>query len=546
MAESKLEIVIAARYEAAEAFQRAGGELAQFRRDAAKNDFDLASDSRDHAAKMRADIERRANAAESGAGTAIGDARMQILRHEALLGDEGAKNTLNRLRLESQQASERERLVAITKNALVTDQSRLLAAQELVKLDAVHAKQIQAMEAARNAVPTGGAAAHGTGGVLFKKQRKQAKTFIKNVKFLMGGAELGMFDALGHHLAHAVDLAGELADKFHEGKITGLEMVHDLAAGLPVMGGFVSLGESIRGYFDGSAEALKKINEEAKKAGEEAKRQDSINSAITSLVAGKKAAERASELAGLDAFGRQRKEMEYKLADDLAKIEEQRKSLVKNKVAPASASQKSAAQESVDRIIGEATDAAYNEFSDKRDAMIKTRAEERADASAKEQAAISKSMEEEQARGEERTSKLDAEIKVKELESQGKHLDAKLEQIRAHYAKAIGEARTFDEEEQLIKLRGLDEQEAKKADQIKKQGSREGINTIGELTSSFMGLADLYKGGADPQIEIAANTKRAADKADAAENVRNKTLQAIIDLATAYGSVSSAGRELVL
>lgn len=117
---------------------------------------------------------------------------------------------------------------------------------------------------------------------------------------------------------------------------------------------------------------------------------------------------------------------------------------------------------------------------------------------------------------------LDAEIRQKSLEAQGKTLDAELDRIREHYRRRIEEAETGAERERLIKLRALDEEEAKRRDleRLKSAATktdspaaaaavagRSGIGAV-SVGGSFLGLQARFAGGQDPASDTAKNTKK--------------------------------------
>ena len=119
---------------------------------------------------------------------------------------------------------------------------------------------------------------------------------------------------------------------------------------------------------------------------------------------------------------------------------------------------------------------------------------------------------------------LDSEIRQKSLEAQGKTLDAELERIREHYRRRIDEAETAAERERLIRLRALDEEEAKRReiDRTAKAESpaspaaaaavaaRGGVGAV-QVGGRFLGLAARFAGGQDPASDTAKSAKEMAE-----------------------------------
>lgn len=123
--------------------QEARTELDRFRDDLQKTANQIRKDMDIRSGSLQQNIEQRAAQAQEKASVDLATIRTQMLERQAELGDEEARRLRERLSLESRQAIERERLVAITKNNLVTEDQQKLAKTELIRLEQIHTREAQ-------------------------------------------------------------------------------------------------------------------------------------------------------------------------------------------------------------------------------------------------------------------------------------------------------------------------------------------------------------------------------------------------------------------
>lgn len=117
-----------------------------------------------------------------------------------------------------------------------------------------------------------------------------------------------------------------------------------------------------------------------------------------------------------------------------------------------------------------------------------------------------------------------SEIRARALDAEGKHLDAELERIRAHYAQRIAAAETGTEKELLAKLQAADEAAA--ADRTRTTSG--GVIRLQAIQSATLGrelsgLRERLESSGDPSIPIYERIARASEG----------TEKKIADLATA-------------
>lgn len=253
-------------------------------------------------------------------------------------------------------------------------------------------------------------------------------------------------------------------------------------ADLPIVGRPAQSVADFLESISGASDEYAKMTEQAREFGALLKAQRSAQSEI------EKIAREASD-AALDAASRERAVLERDHAAKIRRLHELAK------LTPGLAEQAAAAVEALNRAHL------------KRMLDMQEEAEERKQEEAERQR---KTLEE-----------LDSEIRQKSLEAQGRTLDAELERIREHYRRRIEEAETAAERERLIRLRALDEEEAKRRDLERQRSSapspasdaaavasRGGVAAV-SVGGSFLGLQARFAGGQDPASDTAKNTRRA-------------------------------------
>lgn len=126
-----------------------------------------------------------------------------------------------------------------------------------------------------------------------------------------------------------------------------------------------------------------------------------------------------------------------------------------------------------------------------------------------------------------------SELRARGLEADGKHLDAKLERIRQHYAERIAEAKTAAEREALAKLQAAEEAEAKGKDETSKPAAI-AVSEIGKqviqsalLGRELSGLRDRFESD-NPDRNLYLRTAVAAE---ATARAGEATAKAVVALA---------------
>lgn len=104
---------------------------------------------------------------------------------------------------------------------------------------------------------------------------------------------------------------------------------------------------------------------------------------------------------------------------------------------------------------------------------------------------------------------LDDQIRAKELESMGRHLDAQLLMLRRSYDERIAATESVEEKERLIRLRGLDEAALLAGNQAGPIRRASATVEAVEVSNRFRGLAATARSNEEP----AAKLQRTADAA---------------------------------
>jgi hypothetical protein len=84
------------------------------------------------------------------------------------------------------------------------------------------------------------------------------------VETLKGAGALAGLTLIGQGLAEATAKAGEMVEKFREGKEDASGVAVAIGESIPILGGWVTAGQNIRELFTGEKEDIAKINEEIK------------------------------------------------------------------------------------------------------------------------------------------------------------------------------------------------------------------------------------------------------------------------------------------
>lgn len=119
---------------------------------------------------------------------------------------------------------------------------------------------------------------------------------------------------------------------------------------------------------------------------------------------------------------------------------------------------------------------------------------------------------------------LDSEIRQKTLAAQGRELEAELERIREHYRRRLDLAKDAAERERLLRLRQLDEDEARRR-QMERDASaaQSGVGEASSIPASrggiaavqvgegFLGLAAQFAAGREPMVRLNRTADRIAD-----------------------------------